>query len=177
MRKRDREYARTGRKGQAGSMLCTECDFALNLSTLRWPELKSRVVHLTNWATQVPCSIFLSFSLELVYLNLFNYLLICLLAILAHWKSKFYDDQNIFGLLSVLYPKTKMVLIHGRAKWMKLIVFVEWRNNWILLTWYIFVLQGGKSRLNRDLKSSSKIFHHHRHLWVSQGIPVFLHTP
>ena len=41
------------RESQAGSMPSTEPNMGLDLMTLRsWPELKSRVGHLTKWATQ-----------------------------------------------------------------------------------------------------------------------------
>ena len=43
------------RESQADSLLSTEPDAGLNLTTLRsWPELKSTVRRLTGWATQVP---------------------------------------------------------------------------------------------------------------------------
>ena len=43
------------RESQAGSTLSAEPDTGLNLTTVKsWPELKSRVGHSTDWATQVP---------------------------------------------------------------------------------------------------------------------------
>jgi len=43
------------RESQAGSAFRAEPDVGLNLMTVRsWPELKSRVGGLTNWATQAP---------------------------------------------------------------------------------------------------------------------------
>ena len=62
-RKREREHAsgvgeaegEGGRESQADSILSGEPDEGLDLMTLRsWPEPKSRAVHLTDCATQVP---------------------------------------------------------------------------------------------------------------------------
>ena len=51
---RGRGRAREKRKSLVDSLLSTESDAGLQLTTLRsWPELKPRVRCLTNWATQV----------------------------------------------------------------------------------------------------------------------------
>jgi len=52
---RERWGAEGGRESQADSLLSVEHSLGLILTTLRsWPELRSRVGCLTNWATQVP---------------------------------------------------------------------------------------------------------------------------
>ena len=57
---KEREWAgegqRKGEKGyQAGPIVSIEPDLGLDPTNVRsWPELKSRVRHLTDWATQVP---------------------------------------------------------------------------------------------------------------------------
>ena len=145
--------------------VCTEPNVRLNLTTVRsWPELNSRVRHLTNWAIQVPqyCNhfIWIFWGYGMNHLS-FHYFL---------WGSSLWYTSTLYykhvsGMTYTRKPRFYTVLQKLQHSWLCLVFILKWtkggndmnfeRLKWILRTkWMKPFLSIGWDRKIRWLAQS-----------------------